>query len=313
MELDQEKITLSFSAGWTAYEPGEPLERFLARADQALYTNKLTGSVEEQVRQVHAQRRQAQKMQAVGRLIAGVAHDFNNLLMVIKGYNELLMKDLGPNHRVYRMAEEMRKASERASSLVGQLMAFSRQQKLERKVVDLNRVVSQIGTMLRRVVGEDIELVTVSDPTLGSVEAAPHQLDEVILNLAANARDAMPQGGRLKIATSNVELDGSFVRRHHGARPGAYVRLEVSDAGSGMDKATQRRLFEPFFTTKGEGKGTGLGLATVYGIIKQHGGYIGVESEPSQGTTFSIYLPRVKKATEPPQANATAADSQCKV
>ncbi|HKZ52213.1 MAG TPA: diguanylate cyclase [Candidatus Acidoferrales bacterium] len=306
VELDDQRLPVTFSAGWTGYEPGESLDSFLARADRALYDNKRTGKVEEEVQQVQAQLRQAQKMEVVGRLAGGVAHDFNNLLMVIKGYSELLAERLGENDPLRRMAQEALKAADRAAALTHQLMAFSRQQKLEPQVLDLNAVVANVEGMLRRVLGEHIELATQGEPELPSVEADPGQLEQVIMNLAVNARDAMPKGGKLTIATSSVELDAAFVRSHHGARPGAHVRLTVTDTGVGMDRATQTRIFEPFFTTKAMGRGTGLGLATVYGIVKQNGGYIGIESDLGKGTTFSIYLPSFSPTA---QENVSASEA----
>ena len=306
VELDDQRLPVTFSAGWTGYEPGESLDCFLARADRALYDNKRTGKVQEEVQQVQAQLRQAQKMEVVGRLAGGVAHDFNNLLMVIKGYSELLAERLGENDPLRRMAQEALKAADRAAALTHQLMAFSRQQKLEPQVLDLNAVVANVEGMLRRVLGEHIELATQGEPELPSVEADPGQLEQVIMNLAVNARDAMPKGGKLTIATSSVELDAAFVRSHHGARPGAHVRLTVTDTGVGMDRATQTRIFEPFFTTKAMGRGTGLGLATVYGIVKQNGGYIGIESDLGKGTTFSIYLPSFSPTA---QENVSASEA----
>jgi len=308
--FDGHRLPIAFSAGWTGYEPGESLDTFLARADRALYENKRSGKVEEEVRQVQAQLRQAQKMEVVGRLAGGVAHDFNNLLMVIKGYSELLAERLGETSPLQRMAQEALKAADRAAALTGQLMAFSRQQKLQPQVLDLNAVIADAEKLLQRLLGEQIELATVTEPGLAPLEADPGQIEQVIMNLAVNARDAMPEGGKLTIATSNVKLDPAFVRSHHGAKPGSYVRLSVVDTGVGMDRATQTHVFEPFYTTKEMGRGTGLGLATVYGIVKQSGGYIGVESESGKGTTFSVYLPSLSRAGQvhlaAPQAAAQA-------
>jgi two-component system, cell cycle sensor histidine kinase and response regulator CckA len=244
-------------------------------------------------RTLEAQLVQAQKMEAIGRLAGGVAHDFNNMLGVIMGFSELLLKDLGAQHRGRKRVEQIRKAADRAAGLTRQLLAFSRKQVLQPKVLDLNVVVTEIEKMLRRLIGEDIRLVVVLGEPPAHVRADPGQIEQVIINLAVNARDAMPKGGRLIIETSNVDLDDAYVRTHTYVQPGPYTMLAVSDTGDGMDAATLSHLFEPFFTTKEAGKGTGLGLATVFGIVKQSGGHITVYSEPGKGSTFKVYLPRV--------------------
>jgi len=245
-----------------------------------------------ETRTLELQLRQAQKMEAIGRLAGGIAHDFNNLLMVISGYSEFLLERLGDDPKLKGPAQEISNATQRATSLTRQLLAFSRKQMLTPKVLDLNEVVTENLKMLTRMIGEDIDLVMVPGASLGAVRADPGQIDQVIMNLAVNARDAMPVGGKLTIETSNVSLDESFARTHAPLVPGDYVMLSISDTGVGMDTETQSRIFEPFFTTKGT-KGTGLGLSTVYGIIKQSGGYIFVDSLPQRGTAFRAYFPRI--------------------
>jgi len=244
-------------------------------------------------RHLEQQLRQGQKMEAIGKLAGGVAHDFNNIVTIITGYSDLLLSRIGPEDPMRRELEQIKKAGDRAHSLTRQLLAFSRRQMLQPKVLDLNAVVTNLEPMLQRLIGENIELATVMKPGLGQVRADPGLIEQVIMNLAINARDAMPQGGKLLIESDNVVLDEAYARLHLPTQPGSYVCLAVSDTGCGMDEATQSRIFEPFFTTKDKGKGTGLGLSTVYGIVKQSGGYIWVYSERGQGTTFKIYLPRV--------------------
>jgi two-component system, cell cycle sensor histidine kinase and response regulator CckA len=248
-------------------------------------------------RALEQQLRQSQKMEAIGRLAGGIAHDFNNLLMVISGYSEFLLDQLGSDPALRGPAQEIAGAAVRATSLTRQLLAFSRKQMLAPKILDLNDVVTENLKMLTRMIGEDIDLVMVPSAGLGAVRADAGQIEQVIMNLAVNARDAMPSGGKLTIETSNVLLDEESARFHPSLKPGNYVMLAISDTGAGMDSETQSRIFEPFFTTKGP-KGTGLGLSTVYGIVKQSGGYIWVYSEMGKGTTFKIYLPRVAEAAE---------------
>ena len=249
-------------------------------------------------RALEMQLQQAQRMEAVGRLAGGVAHDFNNLLMVIRGHADLLLERVGTSHPDHRKVDQIKKAADRAATLTRQLLAFGRMQVLQPRVLDLNMIVNEMGRMLPPLLGEQIGLQIVTSDILGSVKADPSQLEQVILNLAVNARDAMPDGGRLRIETSEIELREDDVRKRPPLEPGKFVVLTVTDTGIGMDAATQAHIFEPFFTTKEKGKGTGLGLATVYGVVKQSGGYIWVTSEPNRGARFEIYLPRVKAARE---------------
>jgi PAS domain S-box-containing protein len=247
---------------------------------------------------------QAQKMEAIGNLAGGIAHDFNNLLAAIMGYAEIIMMDFPANQPYHPYLQEIVKVANRGASLTRQLLAFSRKQIMQPRVFNINEVVAEMDAMLRRLIGEDIDLVTVLSPELEAVQADPAQIEQVIMNLAVNARDAMPTGGKLTIETNNVYLDEAYAQAHHAVVPGLYVMLALSDSGSGMDAETKGRIFEPFFTTKELGKGTGLGLATVYGIVKQSGGNIWIYSEPGQGTTFKIYLPRVVGDVEPIKSEA---------
>jgi len=249
-------------------------------------------------KQLEGQLYLSQKLEAIGRLSGGIAHDFNNLLGVIIGYSEALQRQIGEKHAFREPIDEIQNAAKRAAVLTQQLLAFSRKQVLKPKVLHLNTVVSDVDRMLRRLIGEDIELKVVLAKELGMVKADPGQVDQVIFNLAVNSRDAMPDGGKLTLETSNAELDQNDVNQFRYVVPGLYVLLKVSDTGCGVDAETQSHIFEPFFTTKEPGKGTGLGLATVYGIVKQSGGYIWVDSEVGKGTTFKIYLPRVDEPQE---------------
>ncbi|MBM4277315.1 MAG: PAS domain S-box protein [Deltaproteobacteria bacterium] len=251
--------------------------------------------VEKEMIMLQEQFHQSQKMQAIGQLAGGVAHDFNNLLTVIRGYSDLMLSSLDQTNPLYPDTLEIKNASEKAESLTRQLLAFSRKQVIQPKVVNLNTLVSNMDKMLRRLIGEHIELVTCLTENLGRVKVDPGQMEQVIINLAVNAKDAMLKGGRLTIETTNVELNEEYARAHIEVEPGRYVMISVSDTGIGMPQKVKEHIFEPFFTTKEQGKGTGLGLSTVYGIVKQSGGHIWVYSEPGQGTVFKIYLPRVEE------------------
>lgn len=242
---------------------------------------------------LEAQLRQAQKMDAVGQLAGGVAHDFNNLLMVISSYAELMLDSIGPNHHLHHNVQEIIDAARRAADLTRQLLAFSRKQMQDLQLLDLNQVIADVGKILARVIGEDIQLSIVRGANLAKVKADPVQIEQIVMNLATNARDAMPNGGKLTIETRNVTLDEAYVQEHSMVPPGDFVLIDVTDSGRGIEPEHQPHIFEPFFTTKEKGKGTGLGLATVYGIVKQNGGFIWVYSEPGLGTTFKIYLPQV--------------------
>ncbi len=270
--------------------------------------SKIARDITEQ-KSLETQLRQSQKMEGVGQLAGGIAHDFNNLLTVINSYSAMVLGEVDFSNPFARNAiEQIKEAGHRAASLTRQLLMFSRQQVLEPKVLDLNEVVSNIGKLLRRLIDEDITQVLCLHPALGRVKIDPGQLEQIIMNLAVNARDAMSGGGQLTIETGNVELDNTYVRTHALVKPGPYVMLAVSDTGCGMDADTQGRIFEPFFTTKGLGSGTGLGLATVDGIVKQNGGNIWVSSELGKGTTFKMYLPRVEQTHELPEQGAAPAE-----
>jgi two-component system, cell cycle sensor histidine kinase and response regulator CckA len=252
-------------------------------------------------RRMENQLQQAQKMDAIGRLAGGVAHDFNNLLMVISSYAELMLDSLTPQHPLRRNVDEIQKASRRAADLTRQLLAFGRKQMQTLQVLNLNLLIEDFNKMLPRLIGEDIELVFLPGDKLGRIKADPVQVEQIVMNLVANARDAMPKGGKLTIETANVRLDEAFAQEHAIVPPGDYVLLTVGDSGLGIDPEHMPHIFEPFYSTKEEGKGTGLGLATVYGIVKQNSGFIWVYSEPRMGTTFEIYFPRVRQTKLAPQ------------
>ncbi len=281
-------------------------EKRLIRWSNTCILNKQDGTVEFLIgtglditerKHLEEQFRQSHKMEAIGRLAGGVAHDFNNLLMAIIGYGDFALQNLHPHHPVRKNLEEIKKAADRAASLTRQLLAFSRKQMLQARALNLNDLITDMDKMLQRLIGEDIQLITKTDPELGLIKADPNQIEQVIMNLAVNARDAMPNGGKITIETHNALLEAKDFKDHLDVKPGSYVLVTVSDTGCGMDDEVKAKIFEPFFTTKEKTKGTGLGLSTIYGIIKQSGGFIWVKSAINQGSTFEIYLPRIQNAS----------------
>ncbi|HSE41367.1 MAG TPA: response regulator, partial [Acidobacteriota bacterium] len=261
------------------------------------------------VRGLQEQLFQVQKIEAIGQLAGGVAHDFNNILMAITGFAELALAKLDTASPLRQSLAEILKSAEQGASLTQQMLAFSRRQIMQPRVIDLNAILGSMENFLKRLLGEDIELYSVFQENLGKIKADPSKVEQVIMNLAINARDAMPEGGKLIIETSNTEMDEEYTSHHAGSRIGQYVLLTVSDTGTGMSEATMARIFEPFFTTKEQGRGTGLGLSTVYGIVKQSEGYITVYSEPGHGSSFRVYFPRIDEEKEIPKIPITTQDS----
>ncbi len=286
--IGEERAIEGLKRGATDYVAKNQLKRLVTKVHRALKE----AEEREEKRWLEEQLRQAQKMESIGKLAGGIAHDFNNLLTAIIGYSELMLNQTHNDDPLRQQIEEIKKAGERAASLTRQLLAYSRKQVLQPRVLNLNAVIAELDKMLRRLIGADIELVTRLAPELGLVKIDPNQIGQIVINLAVNARDAMPQGGKLTIETTNAQVDEAYARKNVAVTPGQYVMLSVSDTGCGMDAQTQSRVFEPFFTTKEIGKGTGLGLSMVYGIVKQSEGDILVHSEVGQGTVFQIYLPQ---------------------
>ncbi|OFV99932.1 MAG: hypothetical protein A3F68_10225 [Acidobacteria bacterium RIFCSPLOWO2_12_FULL_54_10] len=294
LESQGVKTPLTFASGWTSYRPRELPDQFLTRLDEQLAEDLRTGKAEEAIRQAQADIRQRENAEALGRLAGKVAHDFNNLLSLVKGYSELALDCLGKSDPVREYLEEIHRANEMANTLTRQLLAFTHTDGPMPVEMNLNSALSDLRGTLERVLGPDIQLVIQPGKDLGMVKTSRNQIDQVVINLAANAREFMPEGGRVVVQTENAELDEAFIQWHPGSRPGSYVCLQICDSSCGMNEETMAHIFEPFYRTGKDRRGNGLSLAAVYGIVKQSGGYVGVESTPGRGNTFSIFLPRAE-------------------
>lgn len=288
-----QKLPVTFAAGWIAHQPSEPADQFLQRLVAEVSADKQSGQSQEAIRQAQAEIRQMQNIEALGRLASKVAHDYNNLLNLVKGYSELALDSLGESDPLREYIEQIHDANERANSLTRQLLAFTRKQVPITGLLDLNALLVGIEPTLRRLLGDQIEVVTKRGERLGRIKGDRGQIEQILLNFAVYGRETMPEGGKWVIETANVELDEDYAHWHPGARPGAYVMLVARDTGAGIDEETLAHIFDPLYVHKKAGKGAGLSLAAIYGIVKQSGGYIWVESERGQGTTFTVFLPRV--------------------
>jgi len=299
VELSGERIPMTLAAGWVAYQRGERTDQFLERLQWEIAEDRRTGASAEAIRRAQAEMRRTQDFEALGRLAGKLAHDFNNLLNLVKGYSELVLDNLGRGDPLREYVEQIHDANELANSLTRQLMAFTSNSVVAPEVLNLNSILLDMRIMLQRLMGREIEVATQFGVDVGSINAVRGQIEQVLLNLAVYARDAMSGGGRFLLETANVELDEAYAHWHPGARPGSYVLLAARDNGAGVDSDTLSHIFEPFSAPKEKGKkGDGLSLAAVYGIVKQSGGYIAAESTPGRGTSFEIYWPRVAETVE---------------
>ena len=295
VEIQGERMPVMLAAGWAAYQSGEPTEQFLERLEWEIGEDKRTGASVQAIRRANAETRRTRDVEALGRLAGKLAHDFNNLLNLVKGYSELVLDNLGRGDPLREYVEQIHEANELANSLTRQLLAFTRDGVVAPEVLNLNTILCDMRIMLQRLMGKDIEVVTRLGEETGRISGVRGQIEQVLLNLAVYARDTMPEGGKFLLETTNVELDDAYAHWHPGARPGSYVLLAARDNGTGVESELLSHIFEPFSSPKHKKKGNGLGLAAVYGIVKQSGGYIAAESTPGRGTAFEIYWPRVKE------------------